>query len=84
MLVAMVLAAAAPAAVHFASPDAGPSALCDCIKQLLQPGDECRLRAGRYEVGAARCEVAALRGTEARPLRAYSGDHYCVQSHNLP
>ena len=73
MLVAMLaLATAAPSTVHYASPDAGPSALCDCVKQLQQPGDECRLRAGRYEVGAARCEVATLRGTEAQPMRITS------------
>ena len=33
-----------------------------------QPGDECRLRSGRYEVGAERCEVGSLRGTEASPM----------------
>ena len=86
MLVAvLVLAAAAPSAVHYASPDAGPSALCDCVKQLRQPGDECRLRAGRYEVGAARCEVAALRGTEAQPMRITSaGDGEVVIDGTLP
>ena len=82
----LVLAAAtAPSAVHYATPAAGPSALCDCVKQLKQPGDECRLRAGRYEVGAARCEVAALRGTEAKPMRITSaGDGEVVLDGTLP
>eukprot|EP01045_Picozoa_sp_COSAG04_P033153 COSAG04_NODE_6749_length_1263_cov_1.304983_1_plen_53_part_00 len=44
LAVLAVAATAAPAAVHYASPDAGPSALCDCVKLLQQPGDECRLR----------------------------------------
>ena len=75
----------APSTVHYASPDAGPSAFCDCVKQLQQPGDECQLRAGRYEVGAARCEVAALRGTEAQPMRITSaGDGEVVIDGTLP
>ena len=45
-VLALALAAAGtPSAVHYASPDAGPSALCDCVKLLKVPGDECRLRA---------------------------------------
>ena len=46
------------ASVYYASPGDGPSALCDCVKALKQPGDECRLRTGRFEVGAETCEVS--------------------------
>ena len=82
---ALALATATPSTVYYASPDAGPSALCDCVQQLRQPGDECRLRAGRYEIGAARCEVAALRGTEVQPVRITSaGDGDVVIDGTLP
>eukprot|EP01047_Picozoa_sp_COSAG01_P047948 COSAG01_NODE_4627_length_4865_cov_3.016786_3_plen_413_part_00 len=82
---ALLAAATAPSAVYYASPDAGPSALCDCVGRLRQPGDECRLHAGRYEVGATRCEVAALRGTEAQPMRITSaGDGDVLIDGTLP
>jgi hypothetical protein len=82
---ALALATATPSTVYYASPDAGPSALCDCVQQLRHPGDECRLRAGRYEIGAARCEVAALRGTEVQPVRITSaGDGDVVIDGTLP
>lgn len=85
MLAAVATATTTPSAVHYASPDAGPSAFCDCVKLLRQPGDECRLRAGRYEVGAERCEVAALRGTQALPMRITSaGDGDVVIDGTLP
>ena len=74
MLAALCLSAivaSASSTVHYASPIDGPTALCDCVQQL-RPGDECRLRAGRYEVGAARCLVGNLRGTESQPIHITS------------
>ena len=43
-----LIAVVTPGAVHYASPDAGTTAVCDCVRELKQPGDECRLRAGYY------------------------------------
>ena len=71
--------------VHYASPGDGPTAFCDCIKALTHPGAECRLRTGRYEVGAERCDVTGLHGTRDQPIVISSaGDGPVVVDGTLP
>jgi hypothetical protein len=55
------------ATTYYAKPTT-PGSFCDCVKQLKKPGDECRLHSGVYEVGAERCTVQGLRGTESQPI----------------
>ena len=85
ILLLAALATTAPGAVHFASPGDGATALCDCVSRLRLPGDECRLHAGRYQIGADVCEVSGLRGTEAQPILISSvGDGPVVIDGTVP
>merc|ERR1719502_333460 len=51
--------------VYHATPEQG---MCECIRKATRPGDECRLHTGRYEVGADRCHISGVHGTEAEPI----------------
>ena len=85
VLLLLLVATTGAGVVHYASPANGPNAFCDCVKKLTNPGDECRLRAGRYEVGADRCLVSGIRGTQDRPMVITSaGDGPVVIDGTLP
>ena len=54
--------------VFHAYPQDGPTSFCDCVRNATQPGDECRLHAGRYYVGPNRCVHIGAHGTADAPI----------------
>ena len=38
------------------------------MRKAVHPGDECRLHAGTYEVGPARCELSGVHGAANSPI----------------
>ena len=67
-IIILSIFASSDATTYTARPSDGAAGLCDCVRKAVHPGDECRLHAGTYEVGPARCELSGVHGTANSPI----------------